>query len=364
MNLNVPMIRQDWLDAVGLSVPTTLDEWYTVLKAFKEQDPNGNGVADEIPLSDSWGGTNYLFAGNAFGLYLSGNAAGDFAVGEDGKLFYKYTDARYKETLAFLNKLYSEGLMDPEYATATYETSSAKIATNIVGAIASDWLSNLSQYENNLIAGGVEDANWVPVPPVKNPDGESVVHNRWPILSYAVISKDCENPALALQWMDIHCLSPEGIDLQTFGVEGSSYEVIDGVYEMTDFVLHNPDGLGSFEALRSLGAWCTGLPYIQTKDVHVAIFGEDEKILEYSAQFTGDQILDPFPSLTFTDEEQERSAEINTNITTYKDEMTNKFIEGEESLDNFDAYVAELESYGLNDLLQIWQDAYDRYMEG
>lgn len=362
INLHVSCIRKDWLDKLGLEVPTTLDEWYTVLKAFKEGDPNGNGKADEIPLSDGWGGGDWLRFGDAFGLYMAGNAYGDYEVGEDGKLFYKYIDERYKQTLEYLNKLYSEGLIDPEYATVSFDNTSQKISTNIVGAIASEWMSNIATFENNLKAGGVTDANWVPVMPPENPDGVSVTHNRWSIWTNAVISKDCENPELALQWLDIHCLSPEGIDLQMFGIEGETYEVVDGEYQYTDLVMNNPDGLGPFEVVRSVGGWCTGLPYIQTKDAYVAINEGNDENLDFCASFSGDQILDPFPSLQFTDEEQEMSAEISTNISTYVGEMRNKFIEGKEPLDNFDAYVEEVKNLGLDQLTEIWQTAYDRYL--
>ena len=55
---SVLIMRQDWLDKLNLKVPTNIDEWYTVLKAFKEQDPNGNGKPDELPFTGNWGPGN------------------------------------------------------------------------------------------------------------------------------------------------------------------------------------------------------------------------------------------------------------------------------------------------------------------
>ncbi len=111
---NQPIINKQWLDNLNLEVPTNVDELYEVLKAFKEQDANGNGDPnDEIPISGSKGISMDLL--NPWGITdLNGYK---MLVNEDGSLTYYPTCEAYKEGLKWLNKLYAEGIIDPEAFT-------------------------------------------------------------------------------------------------------------------------------------------------------------------------------------------------------------------------------------------------------
>ncbi|WP_178075896.1 hypothetical protein [Paenibacillus oralis] len=119
-----PAIRKDWLDKLNLSVPTTIDEWYTVLKAFKEQDPNENGEADEIPILIPAG--ELAFAG-AFGT------PNDF-YRENDTVKYGPIEPGFKEYLATMNQWYNEGLLDKDFATTDAKMTDAKITGNQVGS--------------------------------------------------------------------------------------------------------------------------------------------------------------------------------------------------------------------------------------
>lgn len=229
-------------------------------------------------------------------------------------------------------------------------------------------MSNISTYNAGLKTAGVEDANWISVRPVKNPDGVSQITNRWSVWKTAAISKDCKNPELAMKWLDFQCLSAEGIKLTNFGVEGDSYTVADdGTISLTEMATNNPDGIGSQEYLRSLGAWGQ-LPYPQAKEGYEVLWADQPELVEFSLGFAENEVRKPFPcngtkaDLPFTDEENSIRLEYETNIETYCDEMAIKFIEGKESLDNYDEYVATVESYGLSQLLEVEQSAYDRYL--
>lgn len=364
---NVSMIRKDWLDKLNLEVPETLDDWYNVLKAFKTQDPNGNGKADEIPLTATFNVRDIYRFGEAFGLYRSGNAECRWDVGEDGKVFFKDTTDGFKKTLEFLHKLYEEGLLDPEYATAGYDKTSEKISRDLLGSLSSDWMSNIATYNGNLKTAGVEDANWIAVQPIKNPEGKSMITNRWSVWKTAAISKDCKNPELAMKWLDFQTLSAQGVALTNFGVEDVSYtKSEDGKIALTQVAVNNPDGIGAQEYLRSLGAWGQ-LPYPQAKQGYEVLWADQPEIIEFANSFESDQIRQPFPNsgtkaaLAFTDEENAIRTEVETNIETYCDEMAIKFIEGKESLDKFEEYTATVESYGLSQLLEVHQSAYDRF---
>lgn len=118
---NYPMAvywRKDWLDRLGLEVPTTLDEWETVLTAFVEQDPDGNG------LNDTAGMAERAF-GAVFGAYgvrcVAGSAPGflteEMQLDEEGLPFFPYINPRAKEALELLHRWYEKGIIDKEFVT-------------------------------------------------------------------------------------------------------------------------------------------------------------------------------------------------------------------------------------------------------
>ena len=105
-------INTEWLERLNLEMPTTTDELYNVLVAFRDQDPNGNGVADEIPMSgciNTWNAEPEYSLMNSF-IYTD---RGSFIHLEDGVVKFAATDDRYREGLYFIKKLYDEGLLDP-----------------------------------------------------------------------------------------------------------------------------------------------------------------------------------------------------------------------------------------------------------
>lgn len=110
-------INQTWLNKLGLQAPTNIDELYTVLKAFKEQDPNGNGIADELPmLSREEYIAEYII--NAF-VYFEGFA--DFNI-DDGKIWDPVTTDEYRKALIYTNKLVKEGLISDLSFTLASDT--------------------------------------------------------------------------------------------------------------------------------------------------------------------------------------------------------------------------------------------------
>ncbi|MBO4411449.1 MAG: extracellular solute-binding protein [Lachnospiraceae bacterium] len=105
------VINKKWLETLGLSVPTTVDELYDVLVAFRDRDPNGNGKNDEIPMtggSMGWGDIAE-FVINAY-VYCNDKYRWNAT---DGQIWSPYTTPEYREALVYLNKLYQEGLLSP-----------------------------------------------------------------------------------------------------------------------------------------------------------------------------------------------------------------------------------------------------------
>ena len=109
-------IRKDWLDKLGLEIPTTLDEFTNVMRAFKNEDPDGNGENDTYGYCGA--GFSYLSAlMGAFGA----SSERDFFLNDDGTITTNAISNEMKEALAYLRDIYAEGLIDPDMVTATYE---------------------------------------------------------------------------------------------------------------------------------------------------------------------------------------------------------------------------------------------------
>ena len=125
------MIRQDWLDKLGLKMPTTQDELVEVLRAFKTGDPNGNGIADEIPTGGReearW--MDFLFYEYGIAMF-EGYPGWDLY---DGELTYSAVTPNMKDALQWLSQLYAEGLIDPETLFNDKTSWDGKVSSDRVG---------------------------------------------------------------------------------------------------------------------------------------------------------------------------------------------------------------------------------------
>jgi len=119
-------INKAWLEKLNLAVPTTWDEFYNVLVAFRDGDPNGNGLKDEIPMSGYDGYQVDAFITSDLGISVTWSEMSDWYEGENGSLEYVYTSDRYHEYLRRMSQLYAEGLLDSEYYTQTNAQEVAK----------------------------------------------------------------------------------------------------------------------------------------------------------------------------------------------------------------------------------------------
>jgi len=355
--LYAPAIRQDWLDKVGLPVPKTLDEWHTVLTAFKTKNTSGTGK-NIVPMGTLFSYKDLFNFGTAFGIYTT--EPFDF---KDGKAYCVRTQPEFKELLRYLNTLYTEGLIDPGFAKSDYWNSTVNLINmNLLGAFGGTWDSNLPGYTSNLVTAGVTDANWVPVKTPIDPNGKQQTTNRWSIWKQVVISKDCKNPELALKWLDFQTCSPEGIDLQTYGCEGISYTVdATGKKQLTDYVVNNPDGLGPMEALRAIGAF-SQFSNMQTTEFYEV---QSPKLLvDFAQSYDKSDVRTPIAgveSFPYSDEELTQISDFISNFNTYVDEYCCGFIDGSIPFDKWDEFVNQINKFGLDNYLNLAQAGYDRF---
>ena len=351
------ILRKDWLETLSLGIPTTADEWYTVLKAFKDNDPNGNGINDEIPLTSFSGLGEYGYLATAFGLA----APATKYIDVDGVAINQYSMPGFKDFLAFLNKLYEEGLMDPQFNTGDEAKLDAMFAKDIVGASAhfatkTELWTGTAAKANNPNSGNAE---YMMVLSPESLDGTPIriISRALTGFSYG-ITRDCKNPEMAIRWLDYIYGSDEGRDTLLYGLEGLTYTVDkDGNKTWTEVISNNPDGLSVGAALRSFGAFPAQFTN-RTEDFYRMMVSK--RAAEEGSILKQYMIL-PFPQVMGEEAELDRIASLNADISTYENEMIQKFIMGQESLSEFEAFLSTVSSMGGDELSQIYQTQLDRF---
>ena len=352
-------LRGDWLEKLGLESPETIDDWYEVLTAFKQQDPNGNGEQDEIPftamknqnLSDL--GLSQ-FAG-AWGIIL------DFYV-DDGKVHYGPAEPVYKEYLTEMRKWYEEGLIDSDFAIADQKQFDAKITTNEAGSFYGLASGNMGRYMNMLIEDQPEfSLNAVYWPETESGERYAIYSEMVrPIVGEGVgITSANEHVTESIKWCDYQ-YGEEGRLLMNFGIEGESYTMEDGEPVYTDVIFNNPDGLTPDQAVAKYATTFGASTIYDTRYyTQILVLPQQKEAIQIWADGDTSLIL---PSTTPTVEESSRLASITNEINTYASEMFNKFVMGQEPIENFDQYLEQIKNMGVDEAIEIQQAAYDRYL--
>jgi len=351
-----PVIRTDWLKKLNLEVPTNSEELYNVLKAFKTQDPNGNGKADEVPMTAVYNSTALSLDPL---LHMFGTT-NNFYV-EDGKVKFGIMEDGFEEGLKYTAKLYSEGLIDPDYLVQERTASRSKITNNISGFA--------FEYQPSAVMSAMKEKDpafkWEGIPVLKNQEGEksslmSAYANSVYQPAAAAISTGCEEPFGAMKWLDF-IYSDEGHMIMNFGREGDTYEMVDGTPVISDKLKNDPQGRSaSVMWQRSFATYNSYFPATQDW-ISYGTYLEDEGKVAIETWADGvvtDRIL---PSLIFGAEDSERIKELFTPIETYVDECVDKIIIGQEKIENLPKIREEIKNRGIDEVLKIYQKAYDEY---
>lgn len=352
-------IRQDWLDTVGLEVPKNMADWYEVLMAFKSMDPNSNGAMDEVPICMASSGWKYFL-----GAYGIGD---DPILDKDGKVFYGYATPQYKDFLTEMNKWNSEGLFDNWFKKATLLDREDKVTQNLAGA----WKADADHFDEDdpgsyisVLRQSVPEAEFSACPWPETADGDLYCYSN--IASFhrdtTIITNNCKNPEAAC-WLIDAMYSEEGSTLLSWGIEGESYEVVNGENKMIDGMDDDITYYDTTIKQRYTYADPTTIGFPKFKTFASCILStKSEGYVEACKVWSKGDTTYRMPfAAQLNDEQSAKVEDVTEGMKNYLSEMRQKFITGKEPLTNYDTYLDQVKLLGSEQYEEIWQECYDAY---
>ncbi|NOU96507.1 extracellular solute-binding protein [Paenibacillus sp. LMG 31456] len=351
-----PIVRQDWLDELGLPLPQTIDDWTAMLKAFKEK----KGATAPFTASSKPRVFNEFNSGHFMGAY---GVTRDF-YREDGTIKFGPAEKGYKEWLALFRGWYEQGLLDKNIATVDTKAFDANIASGASGATVANTGGGIGKWQP-LLTEKDPKAKLVaaPQPVLKKGDTPKFGQRDLPFSingGMVAVTATSKNAELAVKLLD-YGYSEEGNKYFNFGTEGVSYKMENGVPKYTDLLMKNPDKLAPAQTLSMYTRANYSGPFVQDKGYitqYLALQSQKDALPIWSKT---DMAKYQMPPVTPTPEESSEFAKIMTDVNTLVDEMTLKIILGAEPLDSFEKYVDKLKSVKIDRAIEIQKAALDRY---
>ena len=356
-------INKVWLDNLGLAMPTTVDELTEVLRAFRDQDANGNGDPnDEIPMIGRSLTSKYGPAAMR-GYFQADNCIEyDLAVGEDGKITYLPVTENYKAWVQWVHTLISEGLLNSDVVTidsTRYKALQANDEVALCGVLTGYTHSNagkwMDEYEVLDIAEGPYGKAYVAANKANMLSGIS----GWATVS---VTESCKEPEAAMKWINAFYDSLNGLQ----GYWGPMGEAIqddgDGTYS---FIMD--EAKDAERGYKSYDNWYWGLgdgaPGYISAEVEAAMEVSPNDVLKlYADEIYADNIRDEsyiYPPVILERKLNDKAAEIETDMEKMTKEMTAKWcVEGGVEAE-WDNYVAEMHKMGLDEYIEIYQNKLD-----
>lgn len=353
-------INKTWLDNLGLEVPTTKEELETVLQAFKDGDPNGNGdTSDEIPFSFRMSSSDpynrQQGIQSLFGTFGQLDDVYHFIV-KNGEVVYTPQTEPYKEAISWFHSLYEKGLLDQEAFTHDFNVYVAKIQdpAKIVGMFLG--------WSGNATAAANKD-DYVAMAPLVNVNGEQI----WRTVDAKIISKgsfaitsNAEHPEVLMRWIDQSYEGETSLEI----CQGLIGHVLEKTSEGRYHQMQLPEGVTLDTAIHD---------YSPGNDGTFAMMKSTIDNLDLNANLTERKELDAFyskynvpademyPNVFFTEAEIEEIGVLQTDIDSYvAQKYAGWIVEGGVEKE-WDAFQKKLEDMNISRYIQLYKDAYARY---
>lgn len=352
---SMPWINVEWLKKLGLDMPKTTEELKEVLIAFKTKDPNGNGKADEIPLSfiNKPGAEDLAFLFASFGL---GENPDHAVVSNDGKVIFTAAQEDYKEAVSFINELYKEGLIDIEAYTQDWSTYLAKGKDQKYGLYFSWDKANIT---------GDNDSYEV-MPPLAGPDGEVNV-TRTNALGLGrgkmVVTSANKNLETTAKWVD-QLFDPIQSVQNNWGTYGDEKQ--QNIFEFDKekgMLKHLPlEGAAPVELREktSVGGPLAILDSYYGKYTTMPDDAKSRMDIIKNIMAPNMKAENVMPSVFHSIQELDRLTTIETDLFAYVLRMRTEWYQNGKIEAEWAEYLKELDRLGLQEWLQIKQGGYDR----
>lgn len=361
-------INKKWLDKLNLKMPETTEDFKNVMKAFKTQDPNGNGKADEIGFTgskDGWNESPVNFLTNSF---VYDDYSQKFTVDKNKKVSLAYLSPEYKSAMKYISSMAKEGLLDIQYYTQDTKTLKSIASSDelVIGAFASG-------SPDVLFAENMEVLNdFVPLPPLKGPKNIAyAAKNPLKPKAAGIITKYCKNPAAAFRLLDF-MLSEEASIFARYGVEGKDWKKAS---ENDKCIFENIGVKAKILQILPYGSvqnshWSQNNPQFRFKEIAdgMAWNGNtlDGEYIKAKALTTymGKEPENVFTKATLTLEEMNEFNELASSISPYASENISLFVSGNRDVDKeWDKFQKELKTLGVDRYVELAQIGYDRFIK-
>lgn len=348
------VIRQDLLDELGMSAPETYDEYYDVLMALKTE----YDLAEPLTMG-YMGAVNGDWLCSGFGVSLYSHFM-DYAnkgfYQVNGQVKYGFLEDGFKEYATLMAQWFNDGLITSDFPTENENFSAPEYLNKISGGetgialIDSSYIVTLEN-AGDIKLSPVQDA-------VKNKGDQthlSSCKDKDMVATY-IVSADCGNMEAAMLWNN-YWYTEEGSMLSNWGIEGETYNIVNGKPQFTDLLLNNPDGLTlsqtSYVYIGQLGLYDTAR--------NLAMYSPRVSELPETWGINKDNAYKIPTGVSMTADESSAYNSVFTDINTYVQENLVKFVVGQKPLSELDAFVDELYAIGVEECLGYWQAALDRF---
>lgn len=341
------LFNMDMLAKLGCELPVYIADYEPVFQKMLEA-----GITPYMPPKTGYEKT----------LMGAFDVREGFMLDADGSVIYGQVQEGFRQYLTLMHDWYEKGYISKDFMASSNSANNTLFDTGAIGTYSS---AVVAAYNRGQKAGFEVSA----APFARQVDGQQlhwydydispiVIHNE----AVAVISTDCENIDAAVQWLNYY-YTEAGSNLACWGVEGEAYNVVDGRRVYTDLIMNNPN-LTTTNAsyYYKMHVW----PKLNEPDVvcHADLL-KSEGALNSRLKWANETYFDSayvLPSVTLSEDDLNTRTEIMSDIETYVNEMTLKFITGEASLDEFDSFVEQVWDSGLQEVLDIMNAAYADYM--
>lgn len=353
-------IRGDWLDALGLEVPTTIDEMTEVLRAFHNAYNTPMTLLVNADLDDglaaAFDHSNVGFTRQMLGFQQT--------APDSGEVICAMASEGYFDHMTLLRQYYAEGLINGDFASISKENGNFE-STYYTGQCGI-WQEGC-EIADSSYAENANDPNWVALPMLTPTNGDKETHMSsftevMAGMASVYISTGCANPEMALQFLN-YGFTPEGKDLVAFGIEGETYyKDEDGNVQYSELLTDYPDGIRAAEWLYLINSWMPTEQQMASVNMKYSPTAVEAYEMWTEAAKKSDSSMTLPMMLSLTTEENDVVSQYCGDLCTHFSEYTAKYIMGTIDEAGFRQAIVDADKIGLQEVTAAYQSAYDRYL--